>query len=141
MRFLMAGAALAVMLSSTVAEGSDWHPKAIASCEAKLKSGQFIKRVEFAACVNGANIRAWNEDRTPHRDILNNATAQELVAAEAFDRGRMTEIEYAAARARIKTEIASEFGKREKRDDPIVIQQSRRPINCFAINNWMTTCH
>jgi hypothetical protein len=39
---------------------------------------------------------AWDEDKTRHRDMLDHAMAQELVAADAFDRGLATEIEYSA---------------------------------------------
>lgn len=121
-------------------EDRHWHTKAIFACEDKMNSGHFKRRLDFAHCVNAANARAWKEDRTPHLDLLNHAMAQELVAAEAFDRGRLTEIQYAAARAKIKTELAGSFDARDRRDNPVVIQQPRRSFSCYTFGA-VTNCY
>lgn len=144
MRFVKVLVLLPIAIASSVAtaqQRADWHQNAIANCQQKLKSGQFKKRVLFAECVNRVNAKAWDEEKTKHRDLLDHAMAQELVAAEAFDRGRATEIEYSAARAKIRSDLASEMNRRTVRSPaPTVIQQSPSlPTYCYT-SGRLTTC-
>ena len=108
----------------------------IAACNRKLQANELRPRVEHASCVNRANAKGWA--RTPHMDLFENASARELVAAEQFDRGHLTEAEYHAARARIKSELMTDVTKRDAYR--AMARPRRGPVTCFTTGG-ITTCY
>jgi hypothetical protein len=119
------------------------HERDIAACHRKLSAGQFKRRKEFAICVNTANAKGWS--RTSNWDLFQNAAARELVAAERFDRGVLTEAEYLAARTSIKADLMTEVAKREAyralaRPPPYQPPQPQGPVTCFTTGR-LTTCY
>ena len=100
--------------------------------------------MEYAVCKNLANAKVWA--RTPHWDLFENAAARELVAAERFDHGLMTETEYRAAKQRIKSDLLTEVAQRDAyravaqpppyRPPP----PPQGPIHCYTTGR-LTTCY
>ena len=125
------------------------HQKGIDGCKSKLAAGQFPRRVAFAVCVNRVNAKAWTDARLLNRDLLEHAAAQELVAAQKFDRREMTEFEYAAARTRIKAELKTGVDQRvtnhalrqpQPMPMPMPAPSYRGPVTCMATGR-MVTCY
>lgn len=117
------------------------HAREIASCKDKLFSGQFRTRTAFARCNNAANVKGWNGDR----DLLDYAVARELVAAQKFDEGGMSEEEYAAERAKIKSELITSMQTREantaamERPRVIVSPPQKTFWSCYTSGSGRTT--
>mgnify|MGYP007078515744 CR=1 FL=1 len=132
-------AAILLVLSAApaMADADSRHEREIASCKRKLASGVFKKRMEFAACVNLANGRWWTSTRAAHFDLFESAAAQELVAAQRFDAGRITEVEYQAARAKIKADLMTAIDARAASE---AIATAPRSFTCFN-TGFVTHCH
>lgn len=119
-------------------EGDANHERAVASCKSKMRSGVFKKRVAFAYCINLANARWWRDNEPDKFDLFEYAAARDTVLAEKFDAGRMTEAEYAAGRAQIRSEL---FSSAQSRNSMRSVQSPapRGPITCFT-SGHLTQC-
>ncbi len=140
MRATLPVAALLLMFGSMCASAESpaaRHEREIADCKRKLASGAFKRRMEFAVCVNIANGRWWTSTRSPNFDLFESAAAQELVAAERFDAGRMTDAEYRAARAKIKADLMTTI---DARAASAAIANTPRSFTCFN-TGFATHCH
>jgi hypothetical protein len=117
------------------------HSNDITSCKSRLASGELRSRVAFAQCVNRVNKKWWIADRAAHFDVLEYAASRELVAAQQFDAGKLTEIEYQSYRAKIKTDLRSEIARRDAAATPPVVHvtpQYRAPVNCYPAGRTVT---
>lgn len=139
LRSVLGAAAALLILSATsvMADAGTRHDRDIAECKRKLAAGVFKKRVEFAACVNIANARWWTSTRAPNFDLFESAAAQEMVIAERFDAGRMTEAEYRAARAKIKADLMTAIDARAAN---AAIANAPRSFTCFN-TGFVTYCN
>jgi hypothetical protein len=131
--FLVTTAQIAAAQDDKVAT----HTRELAACNRKLDAGQFKRRIEYAVCLNLANAKMWAG--TPHWDLFENAAARDLAAAEAFDQGRMTEIQYRAVRAKIKSDLISEAHRRDAYRAAIR-PPPQGPITCFTFGQ-VTNCY
>jgi len=115
------------------------HAAEIEACKSRLASGAFRKRMDFAHCVNRVNRKWWGENNV---DVLDYAASRELVAAQQFDAGRLTEVEYFSARAKIKTDLRSEIARRDAAATPTTVfvapPAPRGPVNCYPIGRSFT---
>jgi hypothetical protein len=116
------------------------HTQAIADCTAGLHSKRFTKRIEYAQCLKTANLYWWREAKAPHIELVEYAAARDIVLAERFDKGRMSEAEYDAERAKIKADLFSEM---ERRGTNAALVDAARaasaPISCTTLGAT-TTC-
>ena len=119
------------------------HDKEIAACDRKLDAEQFKRRIEFQACLGRANAKIWA--RTPHWDLFLTADARDFALAEQFDKGGMTEAQYRAARARIRSDLLTEVAQRDAyraiaQPPPYRPPPPQGPIHCYTTGRT-TTCY
>jgi hypothetical protein len=137
--FLRISVAL-LALSACAAQAEDnrmAHSRDIEAC----KNARHATRVAFAECINRVNKKWWIANGDRHFDVLEYAQARELVAAQQRDSGRITELEYLAERAKIKTDLKSELVKRDAAATPPVVNvnpQYRAPVNCYPAGRSVT---
>lgn len=115
------------------------HAADMQVCKSRLAQGAFKTRMDFAHCLNRVNRKWWGEN---NEDVLEYAASRELVAAQQFDAGRLTEVEYLSARAKIKTDLRSEIARRDAAATPTTVYVAppapRGPVNCYPIGRSFT---
>lgn len=113
------------------------HETDLAACNRQFKAGKFKLRVEFQACLGKANAKVWAH--TPHWDLFLTANARDFALAERFDMGGMTEAQYRALRAKIKSDLLTEVAQRDAYR-AVTRPQQQGPIFCYTTGN-ITTCY
>jgi hypothetical protein len=132
-------AALLLLVGTTSAKADDevriQHENDLAACNRKHQAGKFKLRIEFQACLGSANAKVWA--RTPHWDLFQTSNAQDFALAERFDKGGMSEAEYRAARAKIRSDLITEA---TRRDAYRALAKPPVPVQCFTTGS-ITTCY
>jgi hypothetical protein len=113
------------------------HKRELAACNHRFDQGKFSLRIEYQVCLGRANAKVWA--RTHHWDLFLTANARDFALAEQFDIGGMTEAQYRAARARIRSDLLTEVTQRDAYR-AVTRPPPPRSITCFT-TDFITTCY
>lgn len=99
-----------------------------ADCRGQRAAGR-----EALERCRGPRIRAaYREARHPYMDLIDLALTQQLVIAQRFDRGEITDAEAEAAVADVRARVNSEISRRDA-DAAASYTPPRLPIVCSRI--------